>query len=422
MDVLNRWPRVRRTLVLVSCLLVLCSACTSTNDTSSSSASTNAAGAPSADPAKADAVLKIIRDTMASDHLRAVIVRVTIDGKEIVTQALGDSMTGVPATTDMHFRNGNVAISYVATLLLQLVDEKKVSLDDKVSKWLPEIPYTDKVTLGQLAQMTSGYGDYVHQSPDLENAIYADPFRTFTPEELIAYSTKAPLLYEPGTNWNYSHTNYVILGLALEKITGKNMTALMQEKVLGPLGLHNTTDPGTPAITEPALHAFTSERRQALNIPAGTPFYEESTYWNPSWSITHGAIQNTNIYDLNATAVAMGTGKLLSPESYQKMLTKDLIGKTTALPGCNTCIPQSTNLAYGLGIASSGNWVSQTPLIAGESGAFAYLPSQKIAIALAITFDEAAFDPTTGYVSGNPGDLWKMIGAALAPDDPPPHG
>jgi CubicO group peptidase (beta-lactamase class C family) len=71
-------------------------------------------------------------------------------------------MTGVPATTDMHFRNGAVAISYVSTLLLQLVDEKKVSLDDKVSKWLPDIPYSDQVTLGQLAQMTSGYVDYVN--------------------------------------------------------------------------------------------------------------------------------------------------------------------------------------------------------------------------------------------------------------------
>ena len=63
---------------------------------------------------------------MAQAHLKAVIVRVTVDGKEVVTQAVGESMTGVPATTDMHFRNGAVAISYVSTLLLMLVDEKKV--------------------------------------------------------------------------------------------------------------------------------------------------------------------------------------------------------------------------------------------------------------------------------------------------------
>jgi CubicO group peptidase (beta-lactamase class C family) len=118
-----------------------------------------------------------------------------------------------------------------------------VSLDDKVATWLPEIPYTDRVTLGQLAQMTSGYVDYV-STPELTDAQYANPFRSVTPEELIAISTKHPLLYEPGTNWNYSHTNYVILGLALEKITGESMSALMQQTVLGPLGLDNTTDPG----------------------------------------------------------------------------------------------------------------------------------------------------------------------------------
>jgi len=127
-----------------------------------------------------------------------------------------------------------------------------------------------------------------------------EPFRQWTTDEILASVTSKPLLYAPGTNWNYAHTNYVILGLALEKITGKKMQDVLQEKVLGPLGLTNTTDPGTPAIPEPALHAFTSERRSQLGIPAATPFYEESTYWNPSWTITHGAIQTSNIFDVAA--------------------------------------------------------------------------------------------------------------------------
>ena len=85
----------------------------------------------------------------------------------------------------------------------------------------------------------------------------------------------APAVTETGTNWNYAHTNYVILGLAMEKITGKPMQQLLAERVLGPLGLHNTSDPGTPAITEPALHAYSSERRYALKIPASVPFTED---------------------------------------------------------------------------------------------------------------------------------------------------
>ena len=362
--------------------------------------------------------MKIVRDVMAERHLKAVIVRVTVDGREIVTQAVGESMTGVPATTDMHFRNGAVAISYVSTLLLELVDRKTVSLEDKVSKWLPDLRYSDRVTLGQLAQMTSGYFDYV-QSPEFIAAIYAQPFRNWKPEELIAYSTARPLVYEPGTNWNYAHTNYVILGLALEKITGKKMSLLLQEMVLSPLGLRNTTDPHSAAIAEPVLHAFSSERRQALKIPKGVRFYEESTYWNPSWTITHGAIQTSNIFDLHATAVAIGTGRLLSPESYRAMVSTDLRGKTTALPGCNTCFAQSIGYTYGLGIVITGNWLIQNPMFFGGAGLEAYLPSQKVAIALAVTYEPAAFDDAGNY-KNEADTIFRKIGAVLAPTDAPP--
>ncbi len=134
---------------------------------------------------------------------------------------------------------------YVSTVLLQLVDEKRVTLDNTLSTWLPEVPNSDKVTLGQLAQMTSGYADYV-QDPGFVAAVYADPFRTWTPEELAAMGTSKPLFYTPGTNWNYAHTNYVLLGLALERITGIALDRLIQQRVLTPLGLRNTADPGTP--------------------------------------------------------------------------------------------------------------------------------------------------------------------------------
>jgi CubicO group peptidase (beta-lactamase class C family) len=267
------------------------------------------------DPAKADTVMRLVHDFMAQAHLKAVIVRVTVDGKEIVTQAVGDSITGVPATTDMHFRNGAVAISYVSTLLLKLVDQKRVSLDDRLSKWLPDFPHSERVTLGQLAQMTSGYPDYILGNDAFDNLFYANPFRQWTTQDILTQISSRPLLYDPGTNWNYAHTNYVLLGLALEKATGQDMPTLLRNEVLGPLGLKATANSDTPAIPQPALHEFSSERRQFLKIPAGTPFYEESTYWNPSWTITHGAIQTTNIYDLEATAVGIGSGKLLSPDS-----------------------------------------------------------------------------------------------------------
>jgi hypothetical protein len=102
------------------------------------------------------------------------------------------------------------------------------------------------------------------------------------------------------------------------------------------------------------------------------------------------------------------------------MVSKDLIGKTTKLEGCTTCFVQSPNYAYGLGIVSTGNWLMQNPLFSGEGGAFAYLPSHKVAIAVAVTFDQSAFDPTTGVAKTTNDILWRKIAAALVPDDAPP--
>jgi CubicO group peptidase (beta-lactamase class C family) len=404
-------PAVRRLLAMI-CALVMFTGCAPGALPTETETTTT-------DTAKADAVMRIVRDVMAQEHLKAVIVRVTVDGREVVTQAVGESMTGVPATPAMHFRNGAVAISYVSTLLLKLVDEKKVSLDDKLSKWLPEIPHADRVTLGQLAQMTSGYVDYVIGNTAMNEALYANPFRRWTINEMLGYAVSKPLLYEPGTNWNYAHTNYVLLGLALEKATGEEMSKLLSDKVLRPLGLTNTANSLTPEIPAPVLHAFSSERRAFLEIPVGTPFYEESTFWDPSWTITHGAIQTTNIYDMEATAAGIGSGRLLTADSYQKMVSTDLRGKTHKQPGCTTCDEMTDVYTYGLGIVISGNWLVQNPLFGGFGAIEAYLPSQKIAIAAAVTFAPEAFDDQGNYRNGAD-PLFRKIAAELAPDDAPP--
>lgn len=375
---------------------------------------------PSTDPAKAATVRAIARDTIENRFARAVLVRVTVDGKEIVTDAFGQSATGEPATTNMHFRNGAVAIALVAMLLLRLVDERRVGLDDKVSTWLPDLPHADRVTLRHLAQMTSGYADYV-RDPGFIDAFLANPFKHWTTDELLAYAVNKPLFFEPGTNWAYAHTNYVILGLALEKLTGRSVSDLMQEKVLGPLCMTHTSDPGSAAIPEPVLRAFSSERRDFLGIPPGEPFYEESTFWDPSWTVTRGAVQVTDVFDLHTSAIAFGTGLLLSPESHAAQVSTALRGKTTSVDGCPTCFPQSVNYAFGLGVVTSGNWVLQTPKFGGYSAVAAYHAGQRVAIATAVTYTAEAFRDDGEYKVGNEAEeLFGRIAKALVPDDPPP--
>ena len=254
----------------------------------------------------------------------------------------------------------------------------------------PDLPDADRVTLRMLANMTSGYPDYL-RNPGMVKAFYEDPFRQWTAQERIDYGLSTPRLFEPGTNWDYSHNGYVIMGLALEKITGKPMAILMQERIFAPLGLHNTAGWATPFIPEPALHAFSSERRGTLGIPDGTPFYEETTFWNPSWTISDGAVQTTNIYDMTASAVAIGEGTLLSPESHAAQVAPDLIGFGSVVEGCPSCHTLDEAYNYGLGIKIWGPWLAQDPTLGGYDAVMAYLPAKKIAISVVATYREESF-------------------------------
>ena len=362
--------------------------------------------------------MAIAKRAMAADDLNAVIVKVTVDGKPLVTFALGHSMTGVPATTAMHFRNGAVAISYVSTLLLEYVDEHKLSLDDPVSRWLPNLPDANQVTVKMLANMTSGYADYV-TDPAFSSALDLNPFRSWTGSELLSLGLSQPMSFAPGTNWGYSHTNYVILGEILQKVGGRPLATLLRQKVLGPLGLTNTVASQRAALPEPVLHSFTSQRREALGIPATTPFYEESTYWNPSWTLAPGSVETTDINDMAATAQGIGSGALLTPASYHAQTGPNLLGFGTSQTGCS-CTPQTNFYNYGLGVVRSGSWLLQNPLFGGYGSTEAYLPSKKVAIAVAVTYGPKSFD-ASGIVGNDSDPIFRAIGSYLIPNDAPPN-
>jgi len=363
-------------------------------------------------PAQVDAA---IRTAMRAHDLGAVIVQVTDHGRIVTTRAYGESMTGVPATTDMHFRNGAVAIQYMSTLLLRLVDQRRVRVDDKVAQWLPDLPHANEITLEMLARMTSGYPDYVGDA--LADRQQADPFGAFTQQELLDLAFAQPQLFPPGTNWSYAHTNYVVLGMILERVTRQPLDVALRQQVLGPLGLRDTVDPGTPEITRPVLHAFSAERRPALGIPAGTPFLEESTYWNPSWTLAQGAIETTNIADMTRTAIGLGEGRLLSPGSYAQQIDPH-IGFGHEQPGCRNCHQLNAHYGYGFGTVRNGGWILHNPAFAGYAAVEAYNPATKVSIAVVTTFREGSYE-ANGDIPNYATTLYEAIGAIVSPDSPP---
>jgi CubicO group peptidase (beta-lactamase class C family) len=374
--------------------------------------------ASAADSVSTAQMTSIIRTAMARDHLKAVIVQVRSNGRNIFTGAFGDSMTGVPATPDMHFRNGALAFTYMATLLLEFVDQKKVTLQTKLSNYFPNLPNANRVTLKDLAQMTSGYADYVYQ-PEFQRSLYRDPFRQWRPDELIRIGTSKPIQFAPGQNWGYSHTNYVILGQVLAKIAHLPLAEALHRYVLEPLGLKQTAAFATPVIPQPALHAFTSERREALEIKPGLPFYEEATFWNPSWTTIEGAVETTNIADLNTSLEGVASGKLLSKASSAAQIKPSLIGFGHTQNGCPACRQNTAAFNYGLGVILAGPWISQTLGFAGASGAVGELPAQKLTIAVEATNGPSAYD-----AKGNAGLgavlLFRDLANALAPKTLPP--
>ena len=183
----NRFPSV----VFVGVALIVffaATACSGSESTTSeeATASSQATSSSEATTAQGSAaeVEAAVESAMEQNDLKAVLVRVTQNGEEVANVARGESMTGVPATEEMHFRNGAVVIPYLATVLLQLVDEGEVGLDDTIDAWIPDLPASDRITLRMLANSTSGYIDYVPLD-SLEDALKKDPFRAWTNDELI---------------------------------------------------------------------------------------------------------------------------------------------------------------------------------------------------------------------------------------------
>jgi D-alanyl-D-alanine carboxypeptidase len=377
----------------------------------SGSTSESTVGQRSATPnqgpgAAAGEVAAAAKRAMEKYHLKAVLVRVTEGDEEVATLAMGESMTGVPATVDMHFRNGAVAISYLGTVLLQLVDESKVGLDDTIDRWLPDALASEKVTLRMLINCTSGYADFVAQK-SFDDAVNKDPFRAWTTEEQLGYVADKPLLYEPGTNWSYAHTNFVRLGEALSAITGKPVDQLIRERIVEPLHMQGTESHQTAVIPVPVLHAYTKER--------GT--YEDSTFWNPSWTLAKGSVMITDIHDLATSARAIGTGKLVSEKSHKEQVGSSLVGLGGPTKKCpeNVCAKQTSGFHYGIGTFIVGGWVLQNPSFYGWGALQAYLPEKDLAIAASATLDEEA------EVGLNGGQMvFNEIAAELAPNYPLP--
>lgn len=344
------------------------------------------------DPRAPD-VVAAVRELIDQYSLRAVVFGVWDGQTELVTGALGNAYPGVRVTRRMHFRIGNTTEAMTSTLLLQLVDQGKLRLDDPLSKWFPSLPRADEITLEMLAGSTSGYAHYVNNDAFVD-AVHAYPFRHWHPDELIAVGTGMPMLFDPGTSWAFSDTNFVLLGEILRRVGGKPVSVQLRESILEPLGLRNTVMTTTARTPPPVLHGYTDERGM----------YEDSTFWNPSWA-TYTGNMTSNLADLGRWARAAGTGAVLSPESYARQFAPASVGLG----------PLKPDFYYALGSAVANGWLlGGAPGLMGYTGIVSYLPSQQISI---VVF--ATTGPNTPSGVHYAGAIFNRVGKILAPSAPP---
>ncbi|MGV9289055.1 serine hydrolase domain-containing protein [Streptomyces sp. NPDC003719] len=216
-----------------------------------------------------------------------------------------------------HVRIGSNTKTFTATVVLQLVAEGTVGLDTPVADHLPGFGLDPRITVRMLLQHTSGVfnftGEYYDDgtfAPGISATTAGrewvdNRFRTYRPEELVRLALSKPARFEPGTDWSYSNTNYVLARLLVEKVTGRSLAEEMQRLILGPLGLSDTVVPDTsPEIPEPHAHAYYRYE------DAGRQETVDVTRQNPSWISTGGDMISTP-QDLHTFISALMGGKLL---------------------------------------------------------------------------------------------------------------
>jgi len=226
------------------------------------------------------ALQRVVRSLVASGAPGAVAVVRTPKGTRRAAAGLARVQPPDRMQATDRFRVASVTKTFVATVVIQLAAERRLRLDDRVERWLPGLlPDGDAITLRQLLGHTSGLFGY-DEDEAWTRARIDNPAREWSPRELVAIATSHPPAFAPGTAWAYSNTNYVVLGLVVESVTGKGLGQVLRERIAKRLRLGATSYPTGTAMPEPAAHGYVVAR-PGLPIPPGTQL-DVTTLLSPS--------------------------------------------------------------------------------------------------------------------------------------------
>lgn len=273
-----------------------------------------------------------IRETGLQERLDSIISAYDIpgatlavnfqDGKMIsIAAGFADKEAGVKMPVGGQMLLGSTGKTFVSVLFLQVLHQMRISLDSRLADFFPEetwiksLPEGEKITLRMLLNHTSGMPRYIFQKEFLAE-IKENPFQTFTPEERISYVLGKQPLHPAGEGWGYSDTNYILVGMLLEKLTGRSVYELMQAKILFPFNLGHTypsTSPELPGL----VNGYIGESN-FFGLPPKT--VSQGKYvMNPQFEWTGGGLVS-NVEDLARWVRVIHSGTIIPYDMYREMM------------------------------------------------------------------------------------------------------
>jgi len=250
-----------------------------------------------------------VGDVLHKTGVPSASVAIVKDGQIAYLQAYGDARLEprVPARPEMRYSIGSVSKQFTAVAILLLAEQGKLSLDDKVAKFVPDLTRANEVTIRQLLSHTSGYQDYWPQ--DYVMPMMLEPV---TADRILHGWARKPLDFDPGTKWQYSNTNYVIAGVVLEKASGMHVLDFLHKNIFDPLGMKSVTntDEGKLGESDP-----TGYMRYALGPLRAAPKEGKG------WLFAAGEL-SMNAADLARWDISIMDQKILKPQSYKEFETE----------------------------------------------------------------------------------------------------
>jgi CubicO group peptidase (beta-lactamase class C family) len=323
---------------------------------------------------------KVAADTLARTGVPSASVAVVKDGQIAYVKAYGDARLDpkTPATPQMRYSIGSISKQFTATAILLLQEQGKLSLDDKVGKYVPDLTRANEITIRQLLSHTSGYQDYWPQ-----DYVMPGMLKPTDAQQIMNTWAKKPLDFDPGTKWQYSNTNYVIAGVIVEKVAKMPLLQLLQQKVFNPLGIKSTFDTDSGPLTA-------NDPRGYLRFALGPlrPAPKEGK----GWMFAAGELAMT-AEDLAKWDVSVINQTVLKPASYREMETDVLLKNGL-----------DTHYGLGVDVNSQGGHraISHGGEVSGFTATNTVFPDDRAAVVVLTNQDAAS---ASGAIAGGIGQI-----------------